>query len=133
MAAPKTPKPAGPPVILFPLHGVEHVQALTDKEEVAQLREWRMELRRNFNHAAVKAVASASIELATARLARDAIAPGATAHDQGQAYGAGEMLESIRFVVTGQEEEAVSDCALRTKLAPKCYRTDTKLSQRLRR
>lgn len=92
----------GPPVILFPLHGCAPGGTQTEEQVTKRLKELREEVRRNWTSAGVRAVV-ALIEMRGAMLQRAAILPGAGPHDQGQAYGAQELLGMLQQVLVSEE------------------------------
>lgn len=107
MAKTKTPatrQRSGTPVILFPLHGSEDVQEMTQAEYEAALRKHRLMLRKHWNHDGVKSIV-ALLELTTARLLHEAIAPDSTMDDVRRAGGASEQLAMLRTILVGQEQD----------------------------
>jgi len=100
---PKTETAA--PVLLYPLHGCQDVQMMTAEERVRALRVLRNDLRKHWNHPGVKALVGV-LEFTTHAMTQDAIAPGATVHQQGQAWAGSRMLASLRAIVTGEEDDS---------------------------
>lgn len=103
MKAKSAPR-SGPPVILFPLHGSTDVQLMTAEQHEKRMRECRLSLRKHWSHEGVRSLVT-MIELTTARLTAEAIAPESTPHDAGRASGVNEMLNVIRTIITGQEDQ----------------------------
>lgn len=103
MKAKSAPR-SGPPVILFPLHGSTDVQLMTAEQHEKRMRECRLALRKHWTHEGVKALVTL-VELTAARLTAEAIAPDSTMDDVRRAGGVNEMLNSIRIIITAEQEQ----------------------------
>lgn len=93
-----------PPIILFPLNGTTSEIELTRAQAREKMRQTRQTLRQYWESDGVKAVVTL-LEISASAMLRDAISPGATLHDQGQAYGASRCVELLRAVMTSEETE----------------------------
>jgi len=99
-----TKKPKPPPIIVFPLFGQKGDKGLTSEQLVAEKKAQRALIRRHGANPGVRAMFN-MVERVAARLQRDGTSPGATAHDAGQAYGAGYVAQILRAVLEGSEAE----------------------------
>jgi len=89
-----TAKPSAVPALIYPAHGCPPVGSLTQAEIDAQMRQQRQFIREHWNQPAVKAIIEL-LEMRTALTTQRAIAPDATAHDQGGAYHLMHFLNTL--------------------------------------
>lgn len=82
---------AGPPVLMYPLHGCEALGVMDEKAMTKRMKQMRQTIRTHWNHDGVKAMIE-MIQLRTARMQREAIQAGAGAHAQGQAFALDELI-----------------------------------------
>lgn len=94
----KPPKPT-PAALVFPLYAQKKLRLSLEEKQAA-----RALIRKHGNEPAMREVFNL-IERATFRLQGEGIAPGATAHEQGQAYGALYVYGLLRAVLEGSEGE----------------------------
>lgn len=89
--------------IVFPLFRQPDLSAMTEEEVLAWRRQQRETIRRERENPGVQAMFNLC-ERVTARLQSAGVVPAATAHEQGQAFGAGHLYSVLREVLEGQEE-----------------------------
>jgi hypothetical protein len=92
------------PVILFPIGGCAAEGKLTEAEVELKMATLREEVRKHWNEPGLQA-AIALMEVRAARLQKNAIMKGAGEYEQGQAFGAGQMVGLMREVVSTEEEK----------------------------
>lgn len=99
------PADTAPPVLLYPLHGCDNVQDLTQEQRVAKLREARQLLRKHWKHPGVQALVNI-LEFSAHAMTQEALLRNATKFDRGQAGAGLRMISSLRTIITGEEETA---------------------------
>jgi hypothetical protein len=92
-----------PPVIVYPLHGCQEVTHVNERESLLRAGKLREMVRKHWNEPGVKAFIEL-LEQRTARTQRQAIQPGATQHEAGQAYGLNEFLALLHGIVVSVEK-----------------------------
>jgi hypothetical protein len=91
------------PVILFPLGGCKAEGELTKEQLKVKMGELRERVRKHWQDDGVQAVV-ALLEMRAARLQGDGLRPGATAHDAGQGYEAGQCVMFLRMIYNSEEK-----------------------------
>jgi hypothetical protein len=89
--------------IVFPLFRQPDLAGMTEGEVLAYRREQREIIRRERENPGVQGMFNL-VERVAARLQAAGVEPGAGAHEQGQAFGAGYLYEVLRGVLEGSEE-----------------------------
>lgn len=95
------------PVVVFPLGGCAPDGTLTEAQVTARMKNLRELVRMHWNNEGVRAVIEL-LEMRTAMKQRAGVAPGAGAHEQGQAFALDEaigMLRQVRMSVEAMSDE----------------------------
>jgi hypothetical protein len=92
------------PVILFPMGGCKPEGELTKAQAKVHTAALREMVRKHWNDDGVKAVV-ALLEMRAARLQGQGLMPGATAHDAGQGYEAGQCVAFLRMIFNSEEKK----------------------------
>lgn len=94
---------AGAVAVVFPVHGCEPVGVMDERGAADAMRARREMIRQGWTQPGVKALVE-MIEMRCAMLGKAAVAPGAGAHEQGQAFAMQELLGVITQIrLTGEQ------------------------------
>lgn len=93
-----------PPVIVFPVHGCKPAWEMNERDSASHLKALRETIRKHWHEPGVKAVMEL-FEHRAALLQRQAVQPGGTPHEAGQAFAVGELLAVFHSVMMTEEED----------------------------